>query len=115
MDIVERILNEAKANKAIVYLSFMVFMELYYITFQKKGEDSTRKLILTTKSLPVVMVESNESLILTAGKLKAIYKISVADSIIGATAINEGAVLVHKDPEFDPLAKEVKLLPLPYK
>jgi predicted nucleic acid-binding protein len=37
----------------------------------------------------------------TASQIKALGKISVADSWIGATAMVYGATLVHKDPEFE--------------
>jgi predicted nucleic acid-binding protein len=36
-------------------------------------------------------------------------------SWIAATAKSYGATLVHKDPEFDQLKEEIKLLHLPYK
>jgi predicted nucleic acid-binding protein len=65
--------------------------------------------------LEIERVESSKELGLIAGRLKANNRISFADSWIAATAKSYGATLVHKDPEFDQLKEEIKLLHLPYK
>ena len=57
----------------------------------------------------------DESTLLTASKLKAGHRVSLADAIIAAFAIRRGAVLMHKDPELDALAGllPMEALPLP--
>ena len=114
-DMVEKILSLAKKGKCIVYLSFISFMELYYITWQEKSEDTAKELIILVKSLPVQRVDSNERVTLLAGRVKANHRLSVADSFIVATAIDKGAVLVHKDPELEVISNYVETLELPYK
>ena len=114
-DVVEDILNMAKKGKDSVYLSFVSFMELYYVTWQEKSEDADRELIILVKSLPVHRVDSNERLTLSAGRLKANHRLSVADAFIAATAIEKGAVLVHKDPELEVISKYTETIELPYK
>ena len=114
-DVVEDILNMAKKGKDSVYLSFVSFMELYYVTWQEKSEDAARELIILVKSLPVHRVDSNERLTLSAGRLKANHRLSVADAFIAATAIEKGAVLVHKDPELEVISKYTETIELPYK
>ncbi|MBU4372944.1 MAG: type II toxin-antitoxin system VapC family toxin [Thermodesulfovibrionales bacterium] len=114
-DVVEDILNMAKKGKDSVYLSFISFMELYYVTWQEKSEDAARELIILVKSLPVHRVDSNERLTLSAGRLKANHRLSVADAFIAATAIEKGAVLVHKDPELEVISKYTETIELPYK
>ena len=90
-------------------------MELYYVTWQEKSEDADRELIILVKSLPVHRVDSNERLTLSAGRLKANHRLSVADAFIAATAIEKGAVLVHKDPELEVISKYTETIELPYK
>lgn len=114
-DVVEDILNMAKKGKDSVYLSFISFMELYYVTWQEKSEDAARELIILVKSLPVHRVDSNERLTLSAGRLKANHRLSVADAFIAATAIEKGAVLVHKDPKLEVISKYTETIELPYK
>ncbi|MBA3061092.1 MAG: type II toxin-antitoxin system VapC family toxin [Nitrospirae bacterium] len=114
-DMVEDILSLAGKGKNLVYLSFVSFMELYYVTWQEKSEDAARELIILVKSLPVHRVDSNERLTLSAGRLKANHRLSVADAFIAATAIEKGAVLVHKDPELEVISKYTETIELPYK
>ena len=45
----------------------------------------------------------------------ALLAVSVADSWIIATALENGAPLVHKDPEFEQVKDRLSLFPLPYK
>ena len=114
-EVVEDILNLAKKGKNTAYLSFASFMELYYVTWQEKGEDAAKELIILVKALPVHMVDSNERITLSAGRIKANHRLSVADAFIAATAIDKNAVLVHKDPELEVISKYTETLELPYK
>ena len=59
--------------------------------------------------------EVDEPLLLTAARLKATHRVSLADAIIAAYAIRQGATLVHKDPEYESLSSELDLETLPYK
>jgi len=114
-DTVEDILIAAKKDKNHVYMSFISLMELYYVTWQAKSETAAKEMIILVKSLPVQMVESNERIALSAGRIKANYRLSVADAFIAATAMDKDAILVHKDPEFESVAKYLQTLGLPYK
>ena len=46
-----------------------------------------------------------------AAEIKAMNALSLADAWIAAAAIEQDVVLVHKDPEFNALALEQKVLP----
>ncbi len=59
--------------------------------------------------------EMNEPTLLAAARLKAVHRVSFADALIAAYAARMGAVLVHKDPEYEVMAGEVTLEALPYK
>jgi len=95
---------------------FMVLLECYYITYRERGaaEAETRHALLRRSGM---MVEwcADEATVLTAGRMKARNAVSLADALIAAFAKQRGAVLVHKDPEYESLAGEVELEPLPYK
>src|SRR3990172_6373023 len=98
-DTVEDFLYLAGKGKCTVNLSFASFMEIYYITWMAKGESAAKELIILVKSLPVQKIDSNERITLSAGRIKALHRLSVADAFIAATAIDRKSVLVHKDPE----------------
>ena len=112
---VEHILTGAERNKCKVYISFISLMEVYYNSWQEKGEDMAKELAVLLKSLPAQIVESSERLILSAGRIKANKRLSVADAIIVATAMEKSAVLIHKDPELENVSQYVESLKLPYK
>jgi len=90
-------------------------MEVCYITLQERDEREAQERLRLMKALPILRVDSAEALDVVAGYLKAKYRISVADAWIAALAKDRNAILVHKDPEFEQVEKEVKVLKLPYK
>lgn len=99
-DTVQEILEQAKAGEAIVLVSFMSFMEVYYITLQERDENEARERVDLMAALPVLRAESTRALGILAAELKAVHRVSVADAWIAALAKERGATLVHKDPEF---------------
>jgi predicted nucleic acid-binding protein len=111
---VEEILRERPGHRK-VYVSFMTFMECRYRLWKEKGRNAADEIFRTLSLLPVIRVDVDDALLLTASELKAQHNISVADSWILATAIVCNATLVHKDPEFDALSDRVAMKKLPYK
>jgi predicted nucleic acid-binding protein len=68
------------------------------------------------KQLPAhILWDMEEATLLTAGRLEAAYRLSLADAIIAAFAARHDAILLHKDPEFKSLAGRDRLETLPYK
>ena len=111
---VEKILRERPGHRKI-YVSFMTFMECRYRLWKDEGRNAADEILRALSLLPVIRVDVDDSLLLTASELKAQHNISVADSWIIATAIVFNAMLVHKDPEFDALSDRVAMKRLPYK
>ena len=112
---VEVILGSAQAGRAEVYASFMTYMEVLYGIWRRLGERVGKSAYLRIKALAVQRVDVSEELLLIAARLKATHDLSVADSWIAATASLTRSTLVHKDPEFRPLAGDLTLLELPLK
>jgi predicted nucleic acid-binding protein len=110
----ERVDQVLRSGGALV--PWLALLEVHYVTRQEAGDDEAdRRLALLKSSGVEVVWEVDESLVLTASRLKAAHRISLADALIAAYAIRFSAVLVHKDPELDALAGAVELEPLPYK
>ena len=114
-DIVENLLQDAEIGNLNIYVSFISFTELYYISIQEQGLELAQKRIEDLSSMPINRVESNSNLSLIAGELKAKNRISLADAYIAALAKERKAVLVHKDPEFEALHEQIEVLKLKYK
>ena len=99
-----------------VLLPYLVLLETYYITLREQTEDVADKRYALLKQLPVTILwDMDESTLLTAGRFKAQYRLSLADAIIAAFALRQGAILVHKDPELEALTEKVQQETLPYK
>ena len=114
-DTVQELLERAKREEIVAFVSFVTFTEILYITMRRKGEEEGLRRMALMESLPITRIESSKELGLIAGRLKASTKISFADAWVAATAIFYNAILVHKDPEFDQLDETIKALKLPYK
>lgn len=99
-----------------VILPFSVLLEVYYITLQEQSEQVADERYALLRSLPVTEIwEVEEPVLLAAARLKARHRLSFADSLIAAFALRYGAVLVHKDPEYESLGDIVPQEILPYK
>ena len=114
-DAVERLLEAARAHQYVLDVCAISLMELAYITQREQDEDAAARLLAVVKAWPVAWVYPDEKTLLQAAKLKATHRLSVADALIAAVAKLSQATLVHKDPEFETLATEVRLLSLPFK
>ncbi len=112
---VEELLIKAENKEASVYVPFASLAEVFYITMEERSEEEAFKRVRLIQSLAVEIVESNESITLTAGKLKATNRISFADAYIAAVSKELNAALVHKDPEFESVRPPLKQYKLPYK
>ena len=102
--------------KETAFIPFVVLLEIRYITLQEQDRhvaDLRHALLLNSPAQ--ILWTMDESTLLTAARLKANYRISLGDSIVAAYAIQRGATLLHKDPEYESLADELMLESLPYK
>ncbi len=110
-DRVEEILNQER-----VLLPWAVLMEVFYMTVRESGfhEAETRYAMIRQSSAKILW-EMNEALLMRAAKLKGQNRLSFADAVIAAYAIQNNAILVHKDPEYEALAGIFEMEILPYK
>jgi predicted nucleic acid-binding protein len=114
-DQVADLFEQAKAGAINLFLSFVTFTEIYYITLQKRGKEFARERLEALETLPVKRIESNAKIGKIAGDFKAAHRLSFADAWIAALAKNKNATLVHKDPEFEYLESQLNIIKLPYK
>jgi predicted nucleic acid-binding protein len=112
---VERLLDDGRAGKKTIAVSFATLTELFYNTLRLTDVSYAHEMLSRIKSWPLEFVYPDERLCLAAGELKVLFRVSFADAFIAATAREANAVLVHKDPEFESLHEAVKLKPLPYR
>ncbi len=107
---------ETLLRREEILLPFLALLETYYITLREQSEDVADKRYALLKQLPATILwDVDEPTLLTAGRLKASHRLSLADALIAAFAVRHRAVLVHKDPELATLSNLVQVETLPYK
>ena len=109
---VAEVLTQASAGQASVFACFMTLVEVHYRVWKDEGERAGLLARQQVLELPLTWVDQSAELMLLAAKWKATAKLSLADAWIAAAAELQGAVLMHKDPEFGPLPLPQQVLPL---
>lgn len=109
---VAEILQLAARGKARCYGCFMSLMEVLHRVWRDEGEARGRLAYQQCLALPMEWLPNSDALLLKAAELKALFPLSLADAWIAACALEQGAVLVHKDPEYRALQVEQDVLPL---
>jgi predicted nucleic acid-binding protein len=110
-DSIERLLRSG----SLIYVSFMSCMECRYRVWKNAGREESDELSKYLDLLPLKRIDITDAIFEKAVEIKATNSLSVCDSWIVATAVATNSILVHKDPEFEPLKAIVKLKALPYK
>ena len=94
----ENILNMANANEANVFIHKINLLEVYYDIFRYKGKQVADDVLAKIKQNQIEIISNiPDELFFEAGRLKATYKISLADSIATACASIYYAELVTAD------------------
>ncbi|HVT57762.1 MAG TPA: PIN domain-containing protein [Thermoanaerobaculia bacterium] len=110
----DRVEDVLRRHRAV--LPWVALMEVYYVTKQEQGQVEADRRHTLIKQMPAeVLWNADEPTILLAGDLKAVLQLSFADALIAAIARQQGAVLLHKDPELAALAGQQPVEALPYK
>ena len=109
---VAEVLGLALEGKAKCFACFISLMEVLYRVWRDEGQAAGQLAYQQCLALPMEWISNSEPLLLKATDFKAHFPLSMADAWIAACASENGAVLLHKDPEFAPLPVAQELLPL---
>jgi predicted nucleic acid-binding protein len=112
-DMVAEVLKQAQDEVAKCLGCFITLMEVLYRVWRDEGEAAGWLAYEQCLSLPIEWVHESPELLKRAAAIKATHSLSPADAWIAACALERGAILVHKDPEFEAVA--LKQEPLPFK
>ena len=112
---VETLLLQAIEGQHELVISIVSEIEVFYISLREQGEVIAHERLGLLNDLPVKHELLDVNLIRIIGELKAGYSLSFADCCIAGLAREIGAVLVHKDPEFEAIEPLEAQYKLPYK
>ena len=102
-DIIEDVIRKAQAGNASIIMNKLNLLEVYYDAYRTYGEDVANKLINNINKPPfIIHAELSDDVFKEAGRLKASYKISIADSVaLAETIVSGGKLLTSDHHEFD--------------
>lgn len=100
---VAELLAQTSAGGATCHGCFISLMEVLYRVWKNEGETAGREAYAACLGLPLIWSHESPALLERAASIKANHPLSLADAWIAAAALELGATLVHKDPEFENL------------
>jgi predicted nucleic acid-binding protein len=106
----EELLADAVSRQLLLYISVLHLAEVFYLTWQKAGEERARVTVAGFSRLPIQVVEVDLPQALKAGELKARHKIPFVDCVAAALALQQHATLVTADHDFEKLGRHFPIL-----
>ena len=107
---VEQLLADAFRQQLLLYISVLNLAEVYYLTWQRAGEEKARQTVASLSRLPVQIIAVDLPQALKAGELKAVHKIPYVDCVAAALALRQQATLVTSDRDFEKLGGHFRIL-----
>jgi ribonuclease VapC len=106
----EYLLKEADRLGNPLLASAANWGEVFYLSWQRHGEQSARETLADLSRLPIRVVPVDLSQALKAAELKALHKIPYVDCIAAALAVEQRATLVTSDRDFEKLGRQFPIL-----
>jgi PIN domain nuclease of toxin-antitoxin system len=102
---VEQLLSQGDRTPNTLFIHEINLLEIYYGVYRDENKELAEQTYVKVVNLPIKVVTGlRKNVFKEAGRLKAIYKISLADSIALAEAMIRRIPLVTCDHhEFDPI------------
>ena len=98
---VEARLEQAAKEKCRLCISSINLGELLYIIERREGLVKTQDALALIRQLPLEILPADEQAVFAAAHIKATHALSYADAFAIAAAVQENAVVVTSDPEFE--------------
>jgi len=110
-DVVDHLLVDAAAGKCALTMNKFNLLEVYYGYLREDGDAFAEQQLALIKAISIRISDVfTDELLRQAGKLKAAYKISLADALAVAQAAVDDAVLVTCDHhELDAVDRDGKI------
>ena len=110
-DVVKDLLQKAINGEIKIILHKVNLLEIYYYIYKRYNEEAALKLLKDIKIAPIkIETEITDDIIIKAGRLKSLYKMSLADSIgLAETIINNGCFVTADHHELEIIEEKEKI------
>jgi predicted nucleic acid-binding protein len=105
-----QLLDVAAGSKTPLLASVVHWGEVFYISWQRHGEQSARDTLADLSRLPIRVVPVDLPLAVKAGEFKAAHGIPYVDSMAASLAALNDATLVTSDHDFEKLGRYFPIL-----
>lgn len=110
---VRDVLEYGRANTGMLFLSVVNLSECLYIVERNRGRETARHVLEVIQECPLCIVPASERHALVAARIKASYRVSLADAYAVALTLEQAATVVTGDPEFKDMEGIIPVLWLP--
>ena len=107
---VERLFKDARNANSPLLISVVNWGEVFYHSWQERGEESAKRTLAAMARLPLEIVPVDLPQALKAAELKARHKVPYVDCIAAALALQHHATLVTADRDFEKLGRQFPIL-----
>lgn len=107
---IEQLLKQADRSATPMLASVVNMGEVFYLTWQRHGEQSARQTLTDLSRLPIRIVPVDLSQAVKAGEIRVLHSIPYVDSIAASLAALNGATLVTADRDFEKLGRHFPIL-----
>jgi predicted nucleic acid-binding protein len=106
----EQLFRDARHRSEPALMTVVNWGEVFYHSWQLRGEESARRIVAELSRLPLELVPVDASQSLQAGEIKARHKIPYVDCLAASLAMIRQAVLVTSDRDFEKLGRRIQVL-----
>ena len=110
-EIVKNLLEKTLNDEYTIRMHKVNLFEVYYYIYRRYGEQPANKFIEDIKTSPIqINSQITDDIFIIAGRLKSMYKMSLADSIgIAEAIINDGIFVTADHHELDIVEEKEKI------
>jgi predicted nucleic acid-binding protein len=110
-DVVDNILVQAAAGTCYACMNKYNLLEVYYGFYREDGEAFADEQVRAIHESPIAIIDMlSDDVFRQAGRIKAKYKLSLADAVVLGQGLAGGAVIVTSDHhEFETVEKNEKI------
>jgi predicted nucleic acid-binding protein len=106
---VQALLEQTAKDRCRLCISLINLGELLYIIERRQGIVKTQDTVALIRQLPLEILPADEHAVFAAAHIKATHALSYADAFAIAAAVQENAVVVTSDPEFQAVESLVRV------
>ena len=109
-DRVEQLMTAAVRDDNPLLISVVNWGEVFYVSWQRRGEELARRTISGLSRLPIRTIPVEIEQASKAAEIKAVHKIPYVDCLAAALAEVRQAILVTLDLDFVKLGRRIPIL-----